>query len=84
MLIEAKFDAMMETTNFAAVIPNGGVPPIPKAAEILKAANVALDKENVEPVANFDDIEITDASVATTSHIIDLRIYGQTIDFILA
>ena len=71
MLIEVKFDATMETTNFAAVIPNGDVPPIPKAAEILKAANVALDKENVERVANFDDIEITDASVATTSHIID-------------
>ena len=71
MFIEAEFDAAMETTNFAAVVPNEDVPPITKAAESLKAAKVALDKENVEPVANFDGVEITDAPIATTSNIID-------------
>ena len=73
MLIEAEFDAAMETTNFTAVVPNGDVPPITKAAESLKAAKVTLDKENVEPIANFDGIEITDAPIATTSNIIDCQ-----------
>lgn len=74
----------METTNFAAVVPNGDVPPITKAAEILKASKIALDKENVEPIANFDDVDITDAPIATTSNIIDCESTGHVIDFILA
>ena len=60
-------DAAMEIVELTAVYPVVEVAKIIQAAEIAKGAKMATNKENVEPIASSDDIEIIDASTANGS-----------------
>lgn len=60
-------DAAIETGKLTAVYSAQAVAGIMKAAEIAKGAKMAKDKENVEPTAGSDDIEIIDAPTANGS-----------------
>ncbi|CAF9913220.1 MAG: hypothetical protein ALECFALPRED_008723 [Alectoria fallacina] len=57
-------DAAIEAVNLAALYPAGEVAKIMKFVEMAKGAKTAEDKENVEPIASSDDIEILDAPTA--------------------
>ncbi|KAL9137917.1 MAG: hypothetical protein Q9175_000872 [Cornicularia normoerica] len=54
-------DAAIEAVNLAALYPAGEVRKMMRAVEMTKGVKVAEDKENVEPTASSDDIEIIDA-----------------------
>ena len=57
-------DAAIEAVNLAALYPAGEVAKIMKSVDMAKGAKMAEDKENVEPTASSDDIEIIDAPTA--------------------
>ena len=57
-------EAAIESVNLAALYPAGVVAKIMKATEVAKGAKMAKDKENVEPTASSDDIEIINAPTA--------------------
>lgn len=60
-------EAATEAAYPAALYPGDEVAKIMKAAEMAKGAKMAKDKENVEPTASSDDIEIIDPPTANGS-----------------
>lgn len=57
-------EAAIESVNLAALYPAVDVRKIMKATGMAKGAKMAKDKENIEPTASSDDIEIIDAPTA--------------------
>ena len=57
-------DAAIENVNLAAIYPACDIEKIRKSKEMVNAAQMTKDKENVEPTASSDDIEVIDAPIA--------------------
>lgn len=57
-------NAEIENLNLAALYSARYIEEITKATEMAKAATSTKDKENVEPAASSDDIEVIDALIA--------------------
>lgn len=57
-------NAALEAVNLSAMYPARDIAEIAKTAEMAKAAKLPKDKENVEPTARSDDIEIIDTPTA--------------------
>lgn len=57
-------DAAIENVNLAAIYPACEIEKITKATEMVNAAEMIKDKENVEPTASSDDIEVINGPIA--------------------